>query len=215
MAERIQNCFLFSEFTLEELRQFRENAEVKQFAKNQIIWQYGTPAKQIGVVLEGCVRIETQDYWGNRSILAKISAFEVFGEAFYCAHISARPVQVCSDTDTKILFFGIPEVPEGNCRTQFLEKLLQVTAGKNVMLADKMRHITKRTIREKLLSYLSAQAGLRKDSRFTIPFNRQELADFLAVDRSALSKELGKLQAEGVLQFKKNHFTLLKSSEAD
>jgi CRP-like cAMP-binding protein len=88
--------------------------------------------------------------------------------------------------------------------------MIQELAGKNAGLINKIQHVTRRTTREKLVSYLSEQARAAGGSVFEIPFNREELAEFLAVDRSAMSSELGRMKAAGLLTFKKNRFTLLK-----
>lgn len=206
----LKTCPLFSGFNQQETAHIIQqlNGIVKPYKKNAAVWHIGQRSSFIGIVLEGQVRIETQDYWGNRSILAKVSPGELFGEAFSCAEIEHIPVNVLCAEDAEILFLDFHKAD--GCPGKLMENMLKTLAGKNVILTTQIEHITKRTTREKLLSYLSQQAVQQGGDTFDIPFSRQELADYLAVDRSAMSNELSKLRNSGVLDFHKNHFRLLK-----
>lgn len=173
----------------------------------------GDPVKALGIVLSGSVLIQKEDFWGNRSILTKVTAGGFFAEAFAALQIKESTVSVLSMEKTTILW--IPFAPITNpCQKacEFHRKLignmLQLLARKNILLTEKIQHTACRTTKEKLMSYLSAQAMKEKSNAFSIPFNRQELADYLAVDRSAMSKALCDLRDEGVLSFSKNTFVL-------
>ena len=172
-----------------------------------------TPA-EIGVVVRGSVNLIKEDYWGNRAIITKIAAGGVFGEACSCTTVRSIPVSVVAAERSDILFLNYRKVTTtcpNACpfHTALIQNMLGLIASKNLMLTNKISHLVKRTTREKLLSYFSEQAERTGSNSFTIPYNRQELADYLSVDRSAMSTELGKLRDEGLLEFHKNEFTLL------
>ena len=179
----------------------------------------GDKADFIGIVLSGSVHILKDDYKGNRSITASLGPGSLFAEAFACAGIPTLPVDILSAEDSDILFlrkaafFG-----EDGSRLEerglLLSNLLRISARKNIYLNKKLSCLSCRTTREKLLTYLNDQARQAGREAFTIPFDRQGLADYLCVERSAMSAEIGKLQREGVLETKKNHFRLLKDPKA-
>ena len=173
----------------------------------------GDTPRFVGVVLEGDLHIVHDDYWGNRAILSTASAGDVFGEAFSLAPAQPLPVSVVAKRESRVLLFDsgrvlrlCPRACTGH--TALLRNMILVLAGNNMALTDKIRHITKKTTREKVMSYLSEIAAKAGKNSFDIPFNRQEMADYLAVERSALSATLCKLRDEGLIDFRKNHFSL-------
>lgn len=191
------------------------SARSASYAKDEYILSADNLIKDVGIVLSGSVNIIKEDFWGNRAILAKIHPGEMFGEAFAFANLQKLPVSVVTSEKSEILYvdFGkITNTCSSAClfHTQLIQNILKILAHKNIMLTQKLEHIVKRTTREKLLSYLSEQAIKHGTNSFSIPFNRQELADYLSVDRSAMSNELCKLRDEGVIKFSKNQFTLSK-----
>ena len=191
------------------------SARKAAYAKDVYILSAGNNIKDVGIVLSGSVNIIKEDFWGNRAILAKIHSGEMFGEAFAFSKIEKLPVSAVAAEKTEILFvdFGkIATTCSSACifHTQLIQNMLKILAHKNIMLTQKLEHIVQRTTREKLLSYLSEQAMKSGSNSFSIPFNRQELADYLSVDRSAMSNELCKLRDEGILEFQKNNFKLSK-----
>lgn len=190
-------------------------ARKEEFSKDTYIFYSGDRVKDVGIVLTGSVNIIKEDFWGNRAILAKIQAGELFGEALSFAEIERLPVSVVASEKTEVLFVDFRKISKtcsSNCNfhAQIIQNMLKILAQKNIMLTQKLEHLVKRTTREKLLSYLSGQALKWGSNTFTIPFNRQELADYLSVDRSAMSNELSKLRDEGILEFSKNNFELKK-----
>ena len=187
----------------------------KNCPKDGFALMAGDPAGAVGIVLTGALHIVQEDFWGKRGILARLTPGELFGEAFACAGIKLLPVSVVATEAAEIMLLDYRKViapcPKGCAfHAVLVGNMLRILAQKNVLLVHKIEHLTRRSTREKLLSYLSAQAREAGQSSFVIPFNRQELADFLAVDRSAMSNELSKMQAEGILAFKRNEFELFK-----
>lgn len=215
-ADVLFNCPLFHGAAKEQIGSMLEclGAQNYVFTKNRDIFCEIPFAQKIGIVLSGAVDIVKIDFWGNRSILSRIGPGGLFGEAFACAGISRLPVSAVVSEQSEILLLQYGKIAQTcpqNCahHNLLIQNMMKVLAEKNMQLTRKMEHITKRSTREKLLSYLSEQAEQAGSNSFTIPFNRQELADYLSVDRSAMSNELCKLRGEGILQFRKNSFVLL------
>ena len=186
----------------------------RSYDKGEYIFSAGESAGRIGLLLSGCVCVVKEDYWGNRSILTRISAGELFGETFACSGREKLPVSVVSTEKSDVLLLDYARLMNTcptacGCHTKVIRNLVRELAEKSVRLTEKMEHALRRTTKEKLLSYLSAEAERAGSSSFSIPFNRQELADFLAVDRSAMSAELCRLRDRGILEFSKNRFRLL------
>ncbi|HHV29500.1 Crp/Fnr family transcriptional regulator [Acetivibrio mesophilus] len=190
------------------------SGKLMHYEKNQTVFMSGETINSFGIVLSGQVQIVQEDYYGNRSILANIGVGNLFAESFACAQIEMLPVSVIATTESELLFIDCRKIANP-CATacsfhsQLIQNLLHITAMKNISLTQKIEFISKRTTREKLIAYLSAEAQKAGSNCFCIPFSRQELADYLSVDRSAMSAELSKLRNEGILKYKKNNFELL------
>lgn len=190
-------------------------ANQRSCRKAEIILREGDRPSAVGIVLSGCVHIVQEDFFGNRNIIAEIGEGALFGEAFVCAETAHSPVSVVAAGDCEILQIDymrifVAHAPDGAHSDLMIKNMLRVLGQKNMSLVSKLEHITKRTTREKVLSYLSEQAKQQGAPTVDIPFNRQELADFLSVERSALSAELSKLRDEGLIEFKKNRFILIR-----
>jgi CRP-like cAMP-binding protein len=216
----LKSCPLFSDITEKELDSMLSclDAIEKTYEKNAFIFLAGQPAQAVGIVLTGSVTIQHEDFWGNRAILMRLGPGEMFAEAFSCAGSKNLPVSAEAAEKTTIMLMDCRRIIttcSSACvfHTLLIRNLLNVLAQKNILLTRKIEHLTKHSTREKLLSYLSAQAQLAGAGRFDIPFNRQELADYLSVDRSAMSSELGKMRDEGLLSFERNHFELYAMPE--
>lgn len=183
------------------------------YQKGDYVFRRGERIASVAVLLEGRVHIQKVDYWGNQSILSEVSEGELFGEVYACLGGEEILNNAVAVKPSVVLFLDINRIltmcPSG-CRfhERLVRNLLAVLASKNRMLTQKLEHMSQRTTREKLLSYLSEQSLKKGSSSFDIPFSRQQLADFLSVDRSAMSNELCKMRDEGILQFDKNHFDL-------
>lgn len=209
-------CPLFAGIETSELSALLDCLEAKtvRAEKNGVILLEGDSAQYIGVVLTGGVQVVREDYYGNRSILARLAPGELFAESFACAGVPAMPVSVITTADSAVLLLDCRRITAPCSRvcafhSRLIFNLLQVVARKNLAFHQRLEITSRRTTREKLMAYLLAQAKQAGADHFTIPYDRQELADYLGVDRSGLSAELSKLRREGVLRCRKNEFTLL------
>lgn len=183
------------------------------FQKNENILSVGNTTEEIGLIVEGQALIIKDDYWGNRSIISELNAGELFGESYACVPGKELEISLIANETTTIIFLNINNIIHTcknscNFHHQIIHNLLAISSRKNILLTQKINHLTKRSTREKILSYLSSQSQLQGKSKISIPFDRQELADYLSVDRSALSNELSKMQKEGIISFQKNIFLL-------
>lgn len=190
------------------------DARLYTYKKGEYVLRQGEHLSDIIVLVDGNLHIQKDDYWGNRSILGQISVGEMFGEAYVTPESGAVLNDVVALEDGVIVFFDVKRIIttcSSACRfhATVVQNMFYAMSEKNRKLVQKLGHMSKRSTREKLISYLSEEAKRQNSSSFTIPFNRQQLADFLSVDRSAMSNELCKMRDEGLLEFEKNCFTLL------
>ena len=211
----LEKCPLFLQVEEENLLRMLTclGARVENFDKKYTIIAEGNPARYIGVVLTGSVQMVRIDYYGNRSILAEMGVGEIFGEAFACAEVPSVPVTVIANEPCTIMLLECSHILHtchNNCgfHQQLIFNLMKELATKTIRLHQKTEITSKRSTREKLMTYLMYEAQRAGSSRFEIPFDRQELADYLEVDRSGLSVEISKLRKEGVLESEKNMFKL-------
>ena len=189
-------------------------ARVEFFDKKYTVFAEGNPAKFIGIVLSGSVQMTMTDFYGNRSIVAVSEQGEMFSEAFACAEVKNVPLSVIASEPSEIMLIDVSHILhtcENNCgfHQQLIFNLMSNLAQKNIQFHQKLEIISKRSTREKLLAYLSFCEKKAGTQRFEIPFDRQELADFLGVERSGLSSEIGKLKKEGIINADKNYFEIL------
>ena len=181
----------------------------KKYKKGAPVYLAGTPVTDVGIVLYGTVN----DLWGNKNIISLARAGEVFAEAYACIPDEPMMVDVIAMEEAEILFLNVPELfrlaaaGKGEY-SHLIHNMTMISARKNLLLSRRILHTSSKKIRDRLLSYLSYQAGLQKSCYVDIPLNRQQLADYLSLDRSALSKELGKMKKEGLLDYHKNSFVL-------
>ena len=217
----LRSAPLFSGISEDELTAMLSclKAEKKDFPKESFVLRAGDTADAIGLVLSGTVLIVQEDIWGNRNILSKAMPGQTFAEVFACAPGSVLNVSVEAESAVTVMFLHIRRVlnvcPSAcSHHSQIIRNLLGELAEKNLRLNEKLTLMGQRTTRAKLLSYFSGEAQRRGGYEFDIPFSRQQLADYLGVERSGLSLELGKMRDEGLLDFHKSHF-LLKTPEAD
>ncbi len=190
------------------------SARPVHYEKARYVYLSGDGFEGMGIVLSGMLQIIKEDYYGNRLIIAEVGEGQLFGETFACADIKALPVSVYSATESDVLFIDYrklisPCSAACSFHNRLIYNMLRIVAMKNIILNEKIEVMSKRSTRDKLIAYLSSEAQKAKSSRFSIPFNRQELADYLSVDRSAMSAELGRMRDEGLLKFEKNRFELL------
>lgn len=189
--------------------------KISSYEKGNFIIRNGDNVKSFGIVILGKAIVVKEDFWGNRSVISELLAGEIFAETFACLKNSIVEISVEALEKTEVMFFNVDKILNGSLRKEeyqrkIIENMLVNLAKKNLNFTRKIEHIKKKTIREKLLSYLSGESMKNNSLTFEIPFNRQQLADYLSVDRSALSTEIGKLQKERVIKCRKNKFTLLQ-----
>ena len=181
--------------------------------KGEYVLRQGEHLSDILVLAEGRLHIQRDDYWGNRSILGHIGVGEIFGEAYVAPESGTLLNDVIAVEDSSVFFFDVKRVIStcsSACRfhTMVVQNLFFAISEKNRGLVQKLDYMSRRTTREKLLSYLSEEAKKQNSASITLPFNRQQLADYLSVYRSAMSNELCKMRDEGLLEFEKNRFRL-------
>ena len=189
-------------------------ARLETFKKGEYVLRQGEHLSDIVVLVVGNLHIKNDDYWGNRSILGQIAVGDMFGEAYVAPESGALLNDVVAIEDSSVIFFDVKRILttcSSACRfhAMVVQNLFFAISEKNRKLVQKLGHMSKRSTREQLNSYLSEEAKKQTSSTFTIPFNRQQLADFLSVDRSAMSNELCKMRDEGLIEFEKNNFKLL------
>jgi CRP-like cAMP-binding protein len=193
-------------------------AMYRSYEKNETVMLAGSRIDQIGIVLDGKVQVVREDLLGNRSIIESIEEYELFAEEFACASVDVVPISVIAAEDCTIMwvrFRKILTTCSSACifHSRLIENMMKILARKNLTLNQKIDCLSKRSIRDKIIAYLVSQAEKHKNLTFTIPFNRTELADYLCIDRSAMSRELGKMRAEGLCDYDRNTFRIL-SKEA-
>ena len=182
--------------------------------KGQNVFSEGDQAVRVGIVLEGKLLLLREDYFGNRSIFGQVLPGQLFGETYAFSHAQSLPVTVSAEEDSRLLLLDSRRITtccSNACEfhNRVIYNLLRLVADKNLLLHQKIQITSQRTTADKLMAYLSQQAKLHNSPTFTIPYDRQALADYLEVDRSGLSTEIGKLKKQGILSCEKNRFTLL------
>lgn len=212
----VNDCLLFKGMNEEEQNSLSNCFKFieKKYKKNEYIINYGDDIQYIIVLVSGVLNVIEDDYWGNRSIIDYVLPNQTFGLSYAYSKIKKYPISVVAKTNAKVLLIDIDKIfsPCGNhCihHNQLIKNAVEIISEKNLFLMYKIEHISKRTTKEKILAFLSYASKKANSNVFDIPFDRQELADYLSVDRSALSNELSKLKKQGIIDFNKNHFILL------
>ncbi len=210
----LTECALFHGLREAQIREMLPclSARQSRFRRGQFLLRAGDRVAFAGILLSGEAEVLQEDFWGNRNLLAAVGPGDLFAEAFACAH-AVSPVSVLCKTDGSVLYLNVRAVfspCEKACAQHkaLSQNLIRVLAEKNMQLNEKAGFLSQRTTREKLLAYLSVQARRAGSASFRIPFDRQQLADFLSVNRSAMSAELSRMQREGLLCADRSSFTL-------
>lgn len=217
----LQKCSLFSNmsvtnipFVLSSLK-----AEARFYEKGEFLIHEGSPAQYIGITLNGYVHIISEDYQGVRSIIGTMEPSMVFAESFALAQSAYLPVSIVAGSDCTVLLLEAKQVFDQHGNNELdnllIRNLLLTVSKKNTILNERLRNTTHKTTREKLLAYLSSESKRQKSDSFTIPYDRQGLADYLGVDRSAMSSEISKLKKEGILETTRSRFRLLQHQRTD
>ena len=211
----IRSSQLFSGISAEEISAMLGCLDAKEesFPKGSFLLRAGDTAEAIGLILSGSVLVVHEDIWGNRNIVSKAGPGETFAAAFACAPGSVLNVSVIAEIPVTAMFLNVKRIlnvcPSACAHhNRIIRNLLGELAEKNLRFNEKLTHVGQRSTRSKIMSYLSAEAQRLGTYEFDIPFSRQQFADYLGVERSGLSVELGKMKKDGVLDFHKSHFVL-------
>ncbi len=211
-ANTLKDVALFKNMNENDILDFFKNIPYikKTYEKDETVLHSGEKTRSIGIVLSGTVHVVYSDFWGNSNIIAEIGEKDIFAEAYA---VAGRPpdISAIAAADSEIVFADIFKAPPERLYPIYAN-FTQILASKNIRLNQKLRHISQRTTREKLISYLSSEAIKAGGESFEIPFNRQQLADYLSVERSAMSAELSKMRKDGIIDFCKNKFCLKKNN---
>ena len=196
------------------------DARERRYEKDAVIFRAGSTVREIGLVQSGSVNIVVNFYWGNSHIFGHIGPGQVFAETYAAVPDRELVCDVVACEDTEILFLNMDKLLttcQKSCpfHARVIQNLLRIFAQKNLSLSSRMMHTASKSLRERLLSYLSEQALEHGSTHFTIPFDRQQLADYLAVDRSAMSNELSKMRKDGLITYRKSEFTLIHSPQEE
>ena len=216
----LQNSLLFSGIKREEILVLLVCLKSRKvnYEKGETIFRMGEKITHAALLLNGKAHIERYDYWGKRHIINAILSGDIIGETY--AAIEGIPnVNVVADEETSLLFLDLSlllHMCSSACpfHARLIDNLFAFLARRNIALREKLTYITQPTLRDKILSYLSSESIRQHSAYFDIPFDRQQLADFLDAERSALSNELSKLRKEGRIDFEKNHFHLLVKEDS-
>lgn len=216
----LRSISLFTGLTDEETESLLSalHGEMRAFDREELLLRAGQPVRAFGVLLSGGALVRQEDFWGNQNILSSLRPGDCFAETFACLPGAALNVDVAASQPCEALFLETQGILTGGLSAhaggaRFLQNFLVNLAGKNLRLNEKITHMGQRSTRAKVLSYLSACARRQGGAEFDIAFSRQQLADYLSVDRSGLSAELCHLRDEGLLEFHREHFRLIKPLE--
>jgi len=214
--QRAKEISLFADIAVEDIEKMYEClcTREREYKRDAFVFHAGDPVRFVYVILTGSMHIISEDFWGNRSIIETMHRDTLFGEAYVFSLAQSHLVSVVAAEDSVVIEIDPTNLfeicPRGcECHAQMIRNALFLVSKKIVRLTEKMGHIIHRTIREKILSYLSRCVQCEKSNAFSIPYSRQQLADYLCVDRSALSHELSKLQDQGLIRYRKNYFELI------
>jgi len=183
-------------------------------AAGETLWAAGDKVTTIGMIVSGRLQVIREDVAGNRAIIAELGAGELFGESFVCAGEGESPVSVEAVSDCEVIFIPLQRIltpcsAACDFHRQLVSNLLKIISQKNMLLNQKIDILSRRNLRDKLMAYFMLQMENLRKNEFEIPFSRSGLADYLCVDRSAMSRELGKMRDEGILEFHKNWFRII------
>ena len=217
-TQQLQKSMLFRGMAGPEITETLQvlEAHEKIYSKGEALLTAGTVTERMGLVLEGSVTVESNDAWGNRTIISHVGKGQVFAETYALLENEPLLVDVTANEDCRVLFLrsGRIQSLKGSLKPwalKYITNLLTISAHKNLILSGRSFQTAPKSIRGRVMAYLNS-VSLQKHSReFDIPFDRQQLADYLNLERSALSKELGKMQRDGLIACRKNHFRILQS----
>ncbi len=206
---------LFKEINKEDIGPILSclSAEKRSYGRGQIIYSEGEKIEKVAIILSGNVELIRENYDGNINIISKLGKGDIFGESFAFGEIESLPISVYSEEDSQILFINYKKIVN-TCSSlcefhnSLIFNMMHILARKNIGLNEKNLFLGEKTIRRKILSYLSSEARKRGEKEYYIEFNRQGLADYLSINRSAMSRELSKMQDEGLIEYRGSFFKI-------
>lgn len=217
LSEKLSSTSLFARISKDDQTSLLGclDAKMKEYRSGQTVLEEGQTARQIGILLSGALNVQHLDWWGRRSLVSVIHPVDIFAEAYALSPKAPLMNDVVASEDSTILFLDAEKLTGPcqklcQCHSILIQNLMAVLAHKNRTLVQKVHHLTRRSTKEKVLSFLSSQALIQGSPEFDIPFDRQELADYLSVDRSALSATISSMCAEGLMECRRSHFRLLR-----
>lgn len=217
-TRQLQKSMLFRGMTETEISNALQVLEAREenFQKSETLLIAGTITERMGLVLEGSVTIESNDVWGNRTIISHVGKGQVFAETYALLENEPMLVDVTASEDCRILFLRSGRIQSLKSSLEpwtlkYVTNLLTISMHKNLILSGRSFHTAPKTIRGRVMAYLNSVSLQKHSWEFDIPFDRQQLADYLNLERSALSKELGKMQRDGLISCRKNHFIILQT----
>ena len=218
LIEELESTALFRGMTREEIKEALSSLGCvqREYKKGSTILRAGETTGSTGIVLDGSITIENTDIWGNRTILNIVGQKGFFAETYAVLHDEKLMINVCANEDCRILFIRIEDESfrePGSWQFHFLFNLMTISARKNLELSGRAINTSPKNIRGRVMSFLNFSAVRNGSTEFDIPFDRQQMADYLNVERTALSKELSRMKDDDLIKYRKNHFTVLGTNE--
>lgn len=217
---KIKDTIIFQGMTEHEIIDALKglSAITKRYEKGSTILYAGSTTRRMGLIIEGSVTIENNDIWGNRTILGYVGKNDFFAETYGLLSHEPMLVDVVANEDCKIVFLTIAALRSDALKNEawagkIVSNLLVISTQKNLALSGRSFHLSHKTVRSRVMSYLNSESIRKGQMAFDIPFNRQQMADYLNLDRTALSKELGRMRKDGLIDFHKNHFKIKERIE--
>lgn len=190
------------------------NAREVFYKKGENLIMLSNPINEFAVVLSGAVQVSCDDINGNRMIMTTVARGDMFSESLAVTACRESPINATAAEDTWILWLSADIIrrneSDNPVKNMIVLNFINAVANKCLMMNDRVQILSKKTIREKVITYLSQVSEQGKKLELKIPFDRQGMADYLGVERSALSRELSRMEKEGIISYKKNIFTILK-----
>ncbi len=216
MYETLKKSILFKNFEIEDIKSILKcmQPRIEKFEKNEIVFIEDDFVSEIGIVISGRVCIQKTDKDGNNVIISEINCAEIFAEAFVCAGVKKIPVSCFAQEKSAVMFLDYKKIlyrcsSACSFHTALIANMLECLSKKVLLLNSRVNLLSKLSIREKLLEYLNSIYIETNSYYINIPYTRQQLADFLAVNRSALSREISKMADEGLIEYNGSEFKLL------
>jgi len=210
--EILKNLALFKGLDDEELIEIEKYlSDVKTYEAKEIIFTIGDEINYFGILLRGQVDLSLEDVFGNKAILSKLTGPALFAESVLIKDVGEIPLSVMATCDSEVVFFDYKAYKSSDARSliKVQDNLIKILAGKNLFMRDKLNLLSLPSSRAKILYFLSSEARKRKSKYFTIDFNISELAQFMNLNRSSLSRELSKLKKEGLIDYHNKTFRIL------